>query len=89
LKKDQFVLPDSAYEEHWRPERGFEPAFNISRKCADAAGICVYRRLNAVSPECDFRDLGMTIQAELSLDEMGRPKPPVAPDEAMAELEFR
>jgi hypothetical protein len=38
--------------------------------------------------ECDFHDLGTIIQAELSLDEIGRPKPPVAPDEAMAELEF-
>ena len=29
-----------------------------------------------------------TIQAELSRDETGRPKPLVAPDEAMAELQF-
>jgi len=44
--------------------------------------------LTQFPPECDFHDLGMIIQAELSLDEIGRPKPPVAPDEAMAELEF-
>jgi len=45
LKKDQFGLHDSAYEEHWRPQRGLEPAFNISQKCADPVEICVYRRL--------------------------------------------
>jgi hypothetical protein len=38
--------------------------------------------------ECDFHDLGTFVQAELSLDEIGRPKPPVARDEAVAELEF-
>ena len=32
--------------------------------------------------------LGTIIQGELSLDEIGTPKPAVAPDEAMAELEF-
>jgi hypothetical protein len=88
LKKDQFVLQDSAYEEHWRPRRGLEPAFNISQKCADPVEICVYRRLTQFPQECDFHDLGTIIQAEPSLDEIGRPKPPVAPDEAMAELEF-